>query len=137
MSPNWIIAVVLAALAFFALGGLWYTVLFGKPWRKEMGITDEQSQGATPMMMQFVWSILISLVIAFTLSKLIGDGGINYGFKVGAGTGAGIGAAILAQNHIYESKTLRFFAINAGYVVVGLAIMGMVIGLAQAQAVPI
>ena len=112
-------------------------MLFGKPWRKEMGITDEQAQGASPMMMQFVWSILISLVIAFTLSKLIGDGGISYGFKVGAGTGAGIGAAIMAQNCVYESKTLRFFAINAGYVVVGLTIMGEVIGLVQAQAVPI
>ena len=131
MSHNWIIAVVLAALAFFALGGLWYTVLFGKPWRKEMGITDEQAQGGSPMMMQFVWSILISLVIAFTLSELIGGGGINYGFKVGAGTGVGIGAAILAQNYVYESRTLRFFAINAAYVVVGLAIMGAIIGVVQ------
>ena len=131
MSNNWIIAVVLAASSFFALGGLWYTVLFGKMWRAEMGITDEQMEGTSPMVMQFVWSILVSLVIAFTLSKLIGEAGTEYGCKVGAGTGAGIGAAILAQNYVYESRTPRFFAINAAYVVVGLAIMGTIIGVIQ------
>jgi len=131
MNNNWIIAVVLAALAFFALGGLWYTVLFGKMWRDEMGITDEQMQGASPMLMQFVWSILVSLVIAVTLSNLIGEAGIEYGCKVGAGTGAGIGAAILAQNYVYESKSLRFFGINAAYVVVGLTIMVVIIGVIQ------
>ncbi|MBC7595620.1 MAG: DUF1761 domain-containing protein [Kineosporiaceae bacterium] len=57
MSYNWIIAVVLAALAFFALGGVWYAVLFGKPWHKEMGITDDQAQAGSLIMMQFVWSI--------------------------------------------------------------------------------
>lgn len=131
MSNNWIIAVVLAALAFFALGGVWYTILFGRQWRAEMGITEDQAQGQNPMVMQFVWSILISLVIGFTLSKLIGEAGTSYGLKVGAGTGAGIAAATYAQNCLYESKTLRFFGINAAYVVVGLGIMGTIIGCVQ------
>lgn len=131
MSDNWILAVVAAALSFFALGGLWYTVIAGRQWREEMGITEEEAQGASPNIMQFVWSILVSLVIAFTLSKLIGEAGTEYGLKVGAGTGSGIGAAILAQNYVYESKTPRFFAINALYVVIGLAIMGTIIGVIQ------
>lgn len=131
MSNNWVLAVIPAALSFFALGGLWYTALFGPLWRKEMGITEEQAQNASPMVMQFVWSIAVSLVIAFTLSRLIGEAGTSYGLKVGAGTGAGIGAAILAQNYVYESKTPRFFAINGAYVVVGLAIMGTIIGAIQ------
>ncbi|MGZ5367182.1 DUF1761 domain-containing protein [Aeromicrobium sp.] len=129
MSSNWILAVIFAALAFFALGGLWYTVLLGRQWREEVGITDEQMQTPNPML--FVWSILVSLVIAFTLSTLIGEDGTSYGLKVGAGTGAGIGAAVMAQNYVYESKTLRFFAINAAYVVIGLGIMGTIIGTIQ------
>lgn len=129
MSSNWILAVIFAALAFFALGALWYTVLLGRRWREEVGITDEQMQTPNPML--FVWSILVSLVIAFTLSKLIGGGGTSFGLKVGAGTGAGIGAAVMAQNYVYESKTLRFFAINAAYVVIGLGIMGTIIGTIQ------
>lgn len=76
------------------------------------------------------WIIAVVLA-AFTLSKLIGEAGTSYGLKVGAGTGAGIGAAIMAQNNLYESKTLRFFAINAAYAVIGLAIMGTIIGCIQ------
>lgn len=129
MSNNWIIAVVLAALALFALGGLWYTVLFGRLWRAEMGISEDQV--GSPMVMQFVVSIIASLVIAFTLSRLIGEAGTSYGLKVGAGTGAGIGAALLAQNSCYESRSLRFWAINAAYVVVGLGIMGTIVGAIQ------
>lgn len=125
-----ILAVILAALAFFFLGALWYTILFGKPWRSEMGITEEQMQTPNPML--FVWSILVAAVIAVTLAILIGDTGTSYGLKVGAGTGFGIGAAVMAQNCVYEGKSVRFFAINAGYVVIGLGIMGTVIGAIQA-----
>jgi hypothetical protein len=28
-----IVGIIIAALAFFVLGGVWYTVLFGKLWR--------------------------------------------------------------------------------------------------------
>ena len=39
---NWI-AIVVAAVASFLLGGLWYSpVLFGKAWQRETGLTDEQ-----------------------------------------------------------------------------------------------
>ena len=38
---NWI-AVVVAAVACFLLGGLWYSkALFGKAWQRETGLTDE------------------------------------------------------------------------------------------------
>lgn len=126
-----IIGCIVAALAFFFLGGAWYTVLFGKQWRAEMGISEEEAAGKSPDPLMFVGSILIGLVIAVTLAKLIGPCSMGYGFKVGLGAGVGIGAALLAQNCIYEAKSLRFFAINAGYVVVGLAVMGAIIGAFQ------
>jgi hypothetical protein len=127
-----IVGVIIAALAFFVLGGVWYTVLFGKAWRAEMGISEEEAAGTRPDPLMFVWSILVSLVIAVTLAKLISESSVEYGFKVGLGVGAGVGAAILAQNYVYESKSVRFFAINAGYVIVGLTAMGTIIGAFQA-----
>lgn len=125
-----ILGVILASLAFFLIGALWYTVLFGKLWRADMGIADEEVGSPQPLM--FVGSLLCGLVIAVTLGLLIGDRGTACGLKVGAGTGFGIGAAILAQNAIYESRSVRFWAINAGYVVVGLAAMGAILGVFQA-----
>ena len=37
---NWL-AVVVSAVAFYALGALWYSVLFGKAWAAELGIDTE------------------------------------------------------------------------------------------------
>jgi len=125
-----ILGVILAALAFFFIGALWYTVLFGKMWRAEMGVAEEDVASPQPLM--FIGSLVCALVIAVTLGWLIGDRGTTCGLTIGAGTGFGIGAAVMAQNAIYESKTVRFWAINAAYVVVGLAAMGAILGALQA-----
>ncbi len=127
-----IVGIIVAALAFFFLGAAWYTFLFGKMWRAEVGITEEEAAGMSPNPLMFVWSILVSLVIGFTLAKLIGESSVEYGLKVGLGVGAGIGAAVLAQNYVYESKSVMFWLINAGYVTVGLGVMGTIIGAFQA-----
>ena len=43
---NWI-AILVAALLSFVLGGIWYSpVLFGKAWQREAGLTDEQLKNA-------------------------------------------------------------------------------------------
>jgi hypothetical protein len=125
-----ILGVILAALAFFFIGALWYTILFGKLWRADMGIGEDEVGSPNPLM--FVGSILCGVVIAVTLGLLIGDQGTACGLKIGAGTGFGIGAAVMAQNAIYESRSVRFWAINAAYVVVGLAAMGAILGALQA-----
>ena len=127
-----VVGIILAALAFFFIGGAWYTFLFGKQWRAEMGVSEEEAANQNPSPMIFAWSILVSLVIAFTLAKLIGETSVEYGLKVGAGVGAGVGAAILAQNYVYEQKSIRFWLINAGYTILGLAVMGVIIGAFQA-----
>ncbi len=126
-----LVGIIIAALAFFLLGGVWYTVLFGKLWRAEVGISEEEAAGMSPNPVMFVWSVLVALIIAVTLAKLIGASSVEYGLKIGLGVGAGIGAAILAQNYVYESKSVRFFAINAGYVIIGLTLMGAIIGAFQ------
>ena len=125
-----ILGVILASLAFFFIGALWYTILFGKAWRAEMGIADEDVGSPQPLL--FIGSVICGLVIAVTLGLLIGDRGVGCGLKVGAGTGFGIGAAVMAQNAIYESRSVRFWAINSAYVVIGLAAMGAILGSLQA-----
>jgi hypothetical protein len=130
MSDLSILGVILAALAFFFIGGLWYTVLFGTMWRAEMGIPEDQASSPQPL--AFIGSFVCALVIAVTLGLLIDDRGTACGVKIGAGTGFGIGAAIMAQNAIFEAKSVRFWAINSAYVVIGLAAMGAILGALQA-----
>ncbi len=42
------LAVIVAALSAFLLGGLWYSpLLFAKPWMAAAGITEEQTRQAS------------------------------------------------------------------------------------------
>ena len=127
-----IVGIIVAALAFFFLGAAWYTFLFGKPWRAELGISEADAAGAKPNPLLFLNSLVMGLIIAATLAKLISESSIGYGLKVGLGVGAGIGAALMAQNYAYEQKSLKFWAMNAGYVIIGLGVMGTIIGAFQA-----
>ena len=36
---NWL-AVVVATVAFFVVGAIWYTALFGKIWQREVGLSE-------------------------------------------------------------------------------------------------
>lgn len=68
-------AVVAAAIAMFAVGAVWYMVLFQKPWGEMFGFDklskkeqkEMQSQMGPYMALQFV----MTLVTAFVLAKLI------------------------------------------------------------------
>ena len=127
-----IIGIIVATLAFFFLGAAWYTFLFGRPWRAELGISEEDAAGQKPMPILFVNSLVMGAIMATTLAWLIGPSTVGCGFKIGLFTGAGIGAALMAQNYAYEQKSLKFWAINASYAIVGLAVMGTIIGAFQA-----
>ncbi|HCJ43247.1 MAG TPA: DUF1761 domain-containing protein, partial [Erythrobacter sp.] len=62
---NWL-AVLLGTLAFFAVGALWYGVLFAKAWQKAAGLSDEKIRsGNLPLI--FGLTFLAELVIALTL----------------------------------------------------------------------
>ena len=127
-----IVGIIVAAIAFFFRGAAGYTFLFGKPWRAELGISEADAAGAKPNPLLFLNSLVMGLIIAATLAKLISESSIGYGLKVGLGVGAGIGAALMAQNYAYEQKSLKFWAMNAGYVIIGLGVMGTIIGAFQA-----
>jgi len=64
-------AVLVAALATFLLGGLWYTALFGKTWVKLHGYGDEQvkkMQARRPPYVFFPSMIACYLVLAFVIA---------------------------------------------------------------------
>jgi hypothetical protein len=38
------VEILIGTVAAFAVGSIWYTVLFGKIWRLETGITESEAQ---------------------------------------------------------------------------------------------
>lgn len=128
LNINWL-AVLLAALASFIVGGLWYSVLFAKVWQREAGVTDEQLKHGTVRV--FVGSFLLAAVMAVVLAVFIGSGGAGFGALAGLATGAAWVAAALGVNYLFERRSLTLFAINASYNIVTFTAMGAIIGAMQ------
>lgn len=125
---NWW-AILVSALAAFALGGLWYSpILFAKIWMKETGVNPDNKQGRN-VAMAFGGTFVLQLIAAMVLSVFIGPMGT---VKGGALTGLLIGVCFVATaigtNYLYEGKSFKLFLINTGYAVGLLTIMGMILG---------
>jgi hypothetical protein len=129
ISLNWL-AVLLASLSSFLIGGLWYSLLFAKPWQKAAGVSDEQAK--TGVVRVFVGSFLLSLVMAASLAAFIGAGGAVFGLLAGLAAGVTWVAAAFGVNYLFERRSLRLFLINAGYNVITFGVMGLIIGAMQA-----
>lgn len=125
-----ILAVVLAALSAFFLGYIWYTLVFAKAWKKEIGMTDamEKAQDAG-FAQRLGTSFVLEIVSAVILSALIGkQASIVTGLVVGLAVGLIVSLAF-GVNYLFEGKTLKHWAINAGYNIVFFGLMGLIIGI--------
>ncbi|TDM40651.1 DUF1761 family protein [Macrococcoides goetzii] len=58
-----ILAAIIAGALAFMVGALWYTVLFGKLWQREVGITDEQIKAAGSLSSVFIVTKTVSILI--------------------------------------------------------------------------
>ena len=122
------LAVVVSAASIFAIGGLWYSVVFAKAWMAASGMTDERvRQGSQAM--KFAGAFLLSLVASFILAMFIGkDAGVVVGLMAGLFAGLGWVAPFVGIYYIFEHRPFAHFALNAGYGVVSLSVMGLILG---------
>ncbi len=122
---------IVAAVVFFAIGAIWYNVL-SVPWLAGIGKSMEQltrEQGSSPL--PYVVGFVAILVMCYTLAWLIARLDANTlgtGLQTGIIVALGFNAATLALNYGFESRSPTLWAINAGYVLVGLAISGAILG---------
>lgn len=125
------LAILAAAAAHFALGGLWYSpVLFAKPFTKAIGKTDEELRdGSSPTM--YLWAFLGGLVKSAALAVVLSWIGRDLGVGAAAGVGALIGVGIHATadftNALFEGRDRTLVAIGAGYDTVGLTLAGAIL----------
>ena len=125
---NWI-AVVVATVAAFALGGLWYSkALFGDIWMQEVGLTEEAVNNAN-MPMTFGGTFVLQLIATIALAAFLGaDSTWLTGLETGLTVGLVWVATAYGVTYLFEQRPLRLFLINAGYYVVLYAIVGTVLG---------
>ena len=118
-------AILAASAAFFAVGALWYGVLFSKAWQRAAGLGEADLRGGN-MALIFGLTFLAEVVIAMTLWHLIVRTGASDRavMMMAIGFGATIMTPAIGINYLYLRKTLAHFLIDAGHFIVGMAAMG-------------
>jgi len=127
------LAVLVAALATFFLGGLWYSpLLFAKAWVKAHGYSPERVQqmqkGAGKA---YAGSVLAYLVMAFVLAILVaycGAASWQQGAWIGFLCWLGFAATIGLTANLFSEKSFAVYWIDAGYQLVYLVLMGAILG---------
>lgn len=125
---NWL-AIIVAAVSAFVLGGLWYSpLMFVKRWMKETGLTEDSAKN-TNMIQVFGLAFLMSLIASFFLAMFLGPkAGAGFGAMAGFMAGFGWVFTFMGISYLFESRTFAHFLINAAYSVLSLTIMGLIIG---------
>lgn len=129
-------AVIVAVIANFFMGFLWYTPLFGKAWAKEMGfdtsLKPTGGQMAKGLILNFIGNIFLAYVFAHNIAA--------WSFVPGIGemstfarlmnavvfTWLGFYVPVDLNAVAWEKKSWKLFAINTGYHFTLLMVAGLV-----------
>jgi hypothetical protein len=123
-------AVVVAAIAYWVLGAIWYGVLFSKPWMALENMSMEQAKTMNPVL-PYVITLVLNLVIAYFLSQVCiwrNANTFSRGASVGIIVWIGFVGPITYTTYMYEMRPWQLFAINEFYPLFGLALMGAILG---------
>ncbi len=124
-----IFAIILAVVANMVIGALWYSpLLFSNIWVKALGkkMEDINPKGAyvgygLTTLGGFFTAVVLSLLINLLDTVTILDGAL-FGFIIGL-----IAAFRELSPTFFESRNYTLFFISAGYHIVALTVMGIII----------
>lgn len=125
-------AVVVCAVLYWLLGGLWFDLLFSKPWMALEHMSEAQANSANPVWIWlFILTFLLNLLIAFAVAQICIWRNANTALR-GAAVGAVLWIGVLGPvnytTYMYEMRPTALFAINELYPFFGLCIMGAILG---------
>jgi hypothetical protein len=129
MRTNYL-AVLVAAIAYWFLGFLWYGILFNKPWMALEKMTIEQAQSSSPVI-PYLIAFLLELLVAYSVAQLCIWRNANTagrGASVGVLVWIGFVGPIAFMNYMFEMRPKTLFAINEFYPLAGLVLMGAILG---------
>jgi len=125
------LAIVVAAVACFLLEAGWYS-FFLNGWLEGIGHTREwlMSSGVSPSL-QYGTALVAEALMATAIScviQLTGPQTAWRGIKVAVPLWFGFVLPIWATEYIFEVRSLKLFAINCGFWLLGMILMGAIVG---------
>lgn len=140
MVPVNYLAVLVSAVAAMVLGYIWYGPVFGKMWAHEMGWSAEHMEAMKRkgMTLQYAVQAIGALAMAFVLSHALifasaylHESGISAGLQSGFWSWLGFVAPVTVGVVLWDNKSWKLWGLNAGYYLVTLCVMGVILALWQ------
>jgi Protein of unknown function (DUF1761) len=125
------LAVVVAALANYIIGAIWYGAIFGEAWKKMSGITDMKP---TPqnIVLGMVSALVMSYVLAHAIvfaSAYMKASGVSAGLTGGFFNWLGFIATVTLGGVIYEKRPWKLWLLNNAYWLISLLVMGTILSM--------
>lgn len=122
-----ILAIFLAAIAFYMLGWLWYGSLFMEQWMKLTGVHGDGGMKPLTMVLGFA----ICLLPAFGIAMVINWARAHKLYsciKIGIGLALLIVLPTLLSGNIYQAEPIALLIIDASHTIIGFGLMAAIIG---------
>lgn len=124
--------VLVATIAYFALGAIWYGPLFSKAWIRGHNINindpDAKKGVAGIMIASFVVFFVVCLVLSVVLrANMVGN--VVPAAKWGLLLGVGFAASTHTISYLYLKKPLSLHLIDGLYHVIGITLAAVVLTL--------
>jgi hypothetical protein len=127
---NWL-HVLVATIAYYALGAIWYSFLFKNKWiayqNIDMNNPDAKKGVAGVMVTSFVLFFIVTLGLAILIGRVDPVGGAMSGVKIGLLTGVCFSAMVLSITYLYTMKPMGLHLIDGLFHVVGQVIAAVIL----------
>lgn len=127
---NWL-HILVAAIAYFAIGAVWYSALFQKSWIRYHNIDtsnpDAKKGAGLIFLIGFIWTLVMVAALAILIGKMSLTGGIISGIKLGLTTGVCFSALAISMTYLYLKKPLGLHLIDGLYHVVGQIVAAIIL----------
>lgn len=126
---NWI-AVLVATIVYFALGGFWYSNAgFGKAWIRSSGATPPEGSPGPKYMIGPIATSFVSAIATAMLAEATRSTTLGHGIVLGLVVGIGYAVMSSALGALFDPKPEpgTWFAINASYHLIALIAVGIIV----------
>jgi hypothetical protein len=130
MGVNWA-AVVLAGVADWILGAVWFTV-FSSQWRAGLRMSPQELQAYSshPNYWPYLIALVCSVGLAYVIARIVSHSK-THGLFRGISTGILVGfaaAVAMVTEMVFEARMGSSILISAAYPLLGCILMGVIIG---------
>lgn len=129
MKTNYL-AVIVAAIAYWLLGAIWYGVVFGEAWMALEHMTEEQGRSMNAVL-PYVITLVLNVLIAYALAQICiwrNADTLGRGASVGVLLWIGFVGPVTFTTYMYEMRPKELYAINQFFPLAGFVLMGAILG---------